>query len=487
MGAVGEDPAWERFARLHEYLEEQYPLVHKTFKKETINTYGLLYTLEGSNPNLKAILLTGHQDTVPVDEETLEQWVHPPFSGHFDGERVWGRGAIDDKATITSTLLALEALIKHGFTPQRTILLGFGFDEEITGTRGAAHIASLLLARYGPSSLALVLDEGTGYLPELGAMYATPSTAEKGYYDVRLSVHTRGGHSMLPPKHTSIGILAALVSVIEDNPVPPWLTRTNPLYETLQCIAEHSPGLEEDARSLIMRSRESDHALEGVAQWLEDGGLTCDNPLAPNAVLMRTTQAVDLFHGGVKANQLPQLAWAVVNHRIHVESSMAEVEDRLIDLLTPQAERFNLSLSAFNRTIIPQSHEKTGSLELVDPYGTARDPLAGTPSRGRVWDALGGTIQSVFTRTDGLPQSGRSLDPAAAVERKVHLAPLPAGGSTDAYHYRELSPHIFRYAHFRPEGMGGGHGVNEWMSVSNMLGAVEFVVTLVMNVDEAEL
>ena len=33
-------------------------------------------------------------------------------------------------------------------------------------------------------------------------------------------------------------------------------------------------------------------------------------------VLAGTTQAIDLIQGGVKANALPEKAWAIVNHRI---------------------------------------------------------------------------------------------------------------------------------------------------------------------------
>ncbi len=32
--------------------------------------------------------------------------------------------------------------------------------------------------------------------------------------------------------------------------------------------------------------------------------------------LVETTQAIDLIHGGVKSNALPEQAYAVVNHRI---------------------------------------------------------------------------------------------------------------------------------------------------------------------------
>jgi Gly-Xaa carboxypeptidase len=37
--------------------------------------------------------------------------------------------------------------------------------------------------------------------------------------------------------------------------------------------------------------------------------------------LAGTTQAVDIIQGGVKANALPERAWAVVNHRVSTERS----------------------------------------------------------------------------------------------------------------------------------------------------------------------
>jgi len=36
--------------------------------------------------------------------------------------------------------------------------------------------------------------------------------------------------------------------------------------------------------------------------------------------LAATTQAIDIIRGGVKVNALPERAWAVVNHRIAVDS-----------------------------------------------------------------------------------------------------------------------------------------------------------------------
>jgi len=85
MGDVGEDPRWDVFAELHDYLKDAFPLVHKHLELTKVNTYGLVYRWEGSDDSLKPILLMGHQDVVPVNEGTISEWIHGPFSGYFDG------------------------------------------------------------------------------------------------------------------------------------------------------------------------------------------------------------------------------------------------------------------------------------------------------------------------------------------------------------------------------------------------------------------
>jgi Gly-Xaa carboxypeptidase len=85
-----------------------------------------------------------HQDVVPVEPSTVDQWAHPPYSGHYDGERIWGRGSSDDKSGLIGILATLETLIEHGFKPARGIVLSFGFDEEASGLYGASENAKKL-------------------------------------------------------------------------------------------------------------------------------------------------------------------------------------------------------------------------------------------------------------------------------------------------------------------------------------------------------
>ena len=94
-----------------------------------------------------------------------------------------------------------------------------------SGPQGARHIARTLLERYGKNSIEFIIDEGGSEVRNLyGATFALPGTAEKGYFDVKITVSGKGGHSSVPPEHTTIGQLAQIIELIERNPWEPVLT-----------------------------------------------------------------------------------------------------------------------------------------------------------------------------------------------------------------------------------------------------------------------
>jgi acetylornithine deacetylase/succinyl-diaminopimelate desuccinylase-like protein len=73
---------YDKFLMFHKYLENNFPLLHKTLKKTVVNEFSLVYEWPGTDSNLKPILLMGHQDVVPVENgtETLK-WDVDPFAG----------------------------------------------------------------------------------------------------------------------------------------------------------------------------------------------------------------------------------------------------------------------------------------------------------------------------------------------------------------------------------------------------------------------
>lgn len=154
------DSRWDAFPPFAKFLRDSFPTVYDKAAVEIVHEHALLYTFNGSHLSRKPIVLMAHQDVVPVEPATTSDWTYPPFSGAIEEGSVWGRGSCDCKSQLMAILTALEALLKAGFEPERTIVLSFGFDEETTGFNGAGALAKRLLERYGEGGIEMVLDEG---------------------------------------------------------------------------------------------------------------------------------------------------------------------------------------------------------------------------------------------------------------------------------------------------------------------------------------
>ncbi|KAG2145101.1 hypothetical protein DEU56DRAFT_788792 [Suillus clintonianus] len=473
MGPVGTDPRWEKFSAFHDYLLKAFPLVHATLEVTKVNTYGLIYTWKGKSSSLKPLLLAAHQDVVPVEETTIGQWQYPPFSGYFDGERVWGRGSQDDKSGLIGVRSAMESMLENKFQPTRTVVLASGFDEETSGLHGAQTLAPVLLEMFGENGYAMLVDEGSGYGEQFGRVIATPGVSEKGYMDVMINVASPGGHSSLPPLHTSIGILADMLVNIERNPFEVHLERGSPTYKIAQCLV-HTPELPASLRRDIIHAEHNERALRRAEQEL------FKNPMFKS--LVGTTQAIDLIHGGVKVNALPEQAWAVVNHRISTQSSVTATKQRDTELLTSLASQFNLSYTAFGARITDADAPAFGTLTLSEAYthGLEPAPVSPTGHDAVPYQILSGTIRAAYNSHRGLSDDDSLI-----------ISPGIMSGNTDTRYYWKLTEHIFRYGH--TDGARGGsiisgvHTVNEAIKITNFVEMIRFFTTLILNVDESEL
>ncbi|MFH1513584.1 MAG: Sapep family Mn(2+)-dependent dipeptidase [Bacillota bacterium] len=67
-----------------------------------------------------------HLDIVPVGDG----WTADPFAGIADGDRVIGRGAVDDKGPGVAALYAMKAVLESGIPLRREVRLILGCDEE---------------------------------------------------------------------------------------------------------------------------------------------------------------------------------------------------------------------------------------------------------------------------------------------------------------------------------------------------------------------
>lgn len=91
-------------------------------------------------PGQPTVMVYGHFDTQPVDP--LELWESPPFEPVIKGDRVYARGASDDKGNMLAPLLALEALLKSEGSLPINVKCFFEGQEEIGSPTLPAFIAA---------------------------------------------------------------------------------------------------------------------------------------------------------------------------------------------------------------------------------------------------------------------------------------------------------------------------------------------------------
>ena len=413
-----------QFGRFGRYLRQAFPKVHAQLKLEKFNDYGLLFSWAGTNPALKPVLLLGHYDVVPVLPGTESKWAHPPFAGTLADGYLYGRGTLDDKASVLAQLEAVEYLLGTGFRPARTVLLAFGHDEETLGRRGAGAMAAELSRRgIRPE---FVLDEGgtvkTDGVPGVERPVALVGISEKGYLTLELTATGKGGHSSMPPAQTSIGELAAAVVKLEQNPFPARLEGGDD--HLLDYLASEVPL----GKRLAFANR-----------WLFAPFIikTMSGTASGNATL-RTTTEPTILRAGAKENVLAIDAMATINFRLLLGDSVAGVVREVRRIIADD----KISIKVLPNTSAPSP---------------VSDPAAAS------FQQLHRTIRSVF--------------PAAIV------APYVVVGATDARQYAALSPNVYRFlpAQMDQKAIESMHGSNERMPVANYPKMVQFYATLIRN------
>lgn len=503
---------WQAFPPFAEWLKSEFPRVHEKLDLEKVHQHGLLYTWKGSDDSLKPLLMMAHQDVVPVNQGTLDQWRYPPFEGFIDEktDTVWGRGSTDCKAWLVSLLSSVEDLLAKEWLPKRTILFSFGFDEESGGKQGAGYLAKRIEEIWGRDSIAMIIDEGNPTIAASDEMgpgidIAMPGIAEKGSVDVEVTVESTGGHSSQAGAHTSIGLLARVVAQLEDK--RDLLDESKiggPQLQFLQCIRDgpRIPGaLRSALKDLEWASKTSfEHLsafstfssvlpntftttiLAAVNSWSDRGRQRRIRRARERVVHAMppslqtqfiTTTAVDIIHGGVKFNALPESASAWVDHRIAITSNFAELKQHYVDVLSSVAEKYNMEMHAFGQHVLNASSPGGASKLTIKEARGALEPAPWTPLEGeeaKPWKLFSQLVRSVWVSEDGEP---------------VRVTPSIMQGNTDTRYYHNLTHNIIRFgpSSIRPDktGLGaltGVHTVNEHYPIQGLADSTNFYTAL---------
>ncbi len=168
----------------------------------------VLATVPG-RPGGPHLLFEAHMDTVPPSHGQVE-----PFAPRLEGDRLYGRGSCDTKASIAAMFIALASILPVRKRPV-TISLAFTMGEEL-GHEGAT---SLLASGFRPD--AAVVGEPTGL---------DVVVAHKGVIRWKMVAAGRAAHSSNPLAGiNAIGKMAVLIRALDERLVPQLRQRTHPL------------------------------------------------------------------------------------------------------------------------------------------------------------------------------------------------------------------------------------------------------------------
>ncbi|MBO5994140.1 MAG: M20/M25/M40 family metallo-hydrolase [Firmicutes bacterium] len=400
-----------KFYEFHELLRELFPHIFGACSFEE-HEASFIMRWPGQKPGQK-LLLMNHHDVV----EATGEWKHPPFSGEIADDRLWGRGAIDDKGELWAMFKAADELAAEGFVPEYDIWFESACTEETDGS-GADYLSSLMAER--GLRFDMVLDEGGMILDEpiSGAKgtFAMIGVGEKGCADLKFIARSSGGHASAPGKNTPLVRLGKFMAAIDRNDV--FKAELSPV--TCEMLRRLAPTMEGFQAKIMMEPEKFRPIISKVM-----------GSVSPTAAsLIKTTLAFTVCHGSEGNNVLPEEAYVIGNlrysHHQPLEESLKEIRR--------YAKRFDIEV------------------EVLDP----------------------GFSSSISDyRSDGFKLVEKAIN---QVFPGVITAPYLMTGASDARYMSRVSDCCIRFAPFKidDEQMASIHGLNESVDLACLSPAVDF-------------
>jgi succinyl-diaminopimelate desuccinylase len=215
------------------------------------------------------ILLNGHMDTVEVGNG----WTHDPFGAGVEGNRMYGRGAIDMKAGLACILWAAAACKKEDLPKRGELLLTAVMDEE------ALDWGTYALIQKG-------LTKGVDFAMVSESTDLNVVTAHRGRAVFEVEVRGKAAHSMWP-EHGVNAIQNASVLINSltklNSPTHPKMGRTTVNVLKIEGGQDHVMLVPDRCHFLIDRclvpSHTSAEALKDLRHLISEVGVDAEAKL----------------------------------------------------------------------------------------------------------------------------------------------------------------------------------------------------------------
>lgn len=298
--------------------------------------------IEGSDPDAPSLLLMGHTDVVPVNED---RWQRDPFGGELVDGVVWGRGAVDMLNLTASMAVATKRLAQSGFRPKGTLIYLGVADEEALGTWGAEHLAEheadAVRADY------VITESGGIPLPGPEGLRLPVIVGEKGAAWTTIRVSGTPGHGSQPFKTDNALVTAAEVVRRLAEFQPPTV-----IHDVWRRFLEGMGYPAEMIDPLLQEDGFVD-ALEALPLGMARQFHACTH----------TTFAPTIAHGGSKINVIPDTVELQVDVRTLPGQTTDDVRRLIMEAVADLGDRVEVEFQA-------------------------EDPSSASPVDTPLWDAL---------------------------------------------------------------------------------------------------
>lgn len=236
-------------------------------------------SLRSSDAKAPTVLIYNHYDVQPVDP--LNEWTSPPFEMRVEGDRVYARGAQDNKGQLAYVLSALDMLCARKNLPCHLKFVVEGEEEN-----GSASLTSIVADKHNElqADYVMIIDAGMRR-PDVPAV----NLGTRGLVNLTVTV-TGTSHDLhsgieggiaYNPLHALVAMLAALRSPDGAIAIPGF-------YDAVVM-----PTAEEQARLALAFDEE---AWERTYGQKPGGGERALSPLVRN--WLRPTVEINGIHGG---------------------------------------------------------------------------------------------------------------------------------------------------------------------------------------------
>jgi len=325
----------------------------------------------------RALLLMGHLDVVAADKT---KWTVDPFSATIQGNYLYGRGVIDDKAMTIANVAVLVALKRSGARLNRDVILLAQSDEESGGTNGMKFAVD---KHWDKIASGYAMNEGGRVVLKNGKVqFVGIQTSEKVMATVDVIATGTSGHAALPRKDNAVAHLASAIAKISAYEAPVQFNSVTRAY-----FGGLAP-IEDEDTGKWMRALESSDRGDHAARWISDA-----NPVW-NAML-RDTITPTMLAAGITSSAAPSEARGVLYVGLLPGNSVDALVGKLQPLVNDPAVRFETE---------PGGGESTPSSSQTSDLYAAIARVAGQKFPGAV------TVPDMSARaTDSWPLRMRSV------------------------------------------------------------------------------